>query len=116
MSRTSNFYLISHGCGFYAISVQENRQCTVQRAALGHRQLLMWHKALWSACQKSLTNLNHKSEFASVIRALAQSQGQACFDVVIRSPEDTASSPVQKHHKGQEAAQDATCSAAPLSC
>lgn len=94
----------------------KNRQYVVQHAALGHQQLLMWHKALQSACQKSLTNLNHKSEFAVVIRALAQSQGQARFDVVIRSPEDTASSPGQNHHKGQEAAQDATCSAAPLSC
>ena len=77
---------------------------------VGHRdrQLLMWHKALQSACQKYLTNLNQKSEFASVISPLRHGAG-IFFDVVTRSPETTVSSPGHELCKGQEAAQDSPC-------
>lgn len=76
-------------------STQSNMQLVGHR----DRQLLMWHKALQSACQKYLTNLNQKNEFASVISALRHGAG-IFFDVVTRSPETTASSPGHEHRKG----------------
>lgn len=81
---------------------------SMQLVGHGDRQLLMWHKALQSACQKYLTNLNQKSEFASVISALHHRSG-IFFDVVTRSPETTASSPGHEYRKEQEAAQDPPC-------
>lgn len=80
----------------------------MQLVGHGDRQLLMWHKALQSACQKYLTNLNQKSEFASVISALHHRSGMF-FDVVTRSPETTASSPGHEYRKEQEVAQDLPC-------
>jgi len=81
--------------------MRSNTQLVGQRDG----QLLVWHKALQSACQKYLTNLNQKSEFASVISALLHGAG-IFFDVVTRIPETTASGPGLEHRKGQEAAQD----------
>lgn len=83
-------------------------QSNMQLAGHRERQLLMWHKALQSACQRYLTNLNQKSEFASVISALHHGAG-IFFDVVTESPETTASGPGHEHRKGQEAAQNSPC-------
>lgn len=65
----------------------------------------MWHKALQSACQKYLTNLNQKSEFALVIRALHH--GAKILLMWLSGalkPQPPARG--KNHGRGQEAAQD----------
>lgn len=97
--------------GVYVVSVQQRteKENMVQHAVSG-----TWRQAAPGVAQgllvrqKYLTNLNQKSEFASVISALCDGAG-IFSDVVPRSLETTACSPGKGHGKGQEVAQDSPC-------